>query len=244
MTYREFAKYIRKQTGTNSNTFTDADLLVYANIYKDELAKRIVRTKEDVFGMPMVIDLAINDDGSPQREYPLDPDSFQQVKYVEAKLDGVNTIPLTEMDLTGYRGSTDDADIANNFNNTKGGAFFDLFRGSLFIYSGTFGVVAQGLKLWTFQWPAKFTSDILGTDEEMSNDPSTTSAGFPREFQELLARRVIIAKKTESDKPVQLTDNEKKYDSDLAIALDEFSNHDPIFAALPEENRMDNGFNL
>lgn len=244
MTYREFAKYIRKQTGTNTSTFTDADLLVYANIYKDELAKRIVRTKEDVFGMPMVIDLAINDDGSPQREYPLDPDSFQQVKYVEAKLDGVNTIPLTEMDLTGYRGSTDEADIANHFNNTKGGAFFDLFRGSLFIYSGTFGAVAQGLKLWTFQWPAKFTTDMLGTDEEMSNDPSTTSAGFPREFQELLARRVIIAKKTESDKPMQLTDNEKKYDMDLATALDEFSNHDPIFAALPEENRMDNGFNL
>lgn len=242
MNFINFARYIRKQTGTNSATFLDTDILLYANIYKDELSRRIVRTKQDVFGMPMTVNLALNGDGTPQREYPLDSQSFQQVKHVEAQFDGINWVPLDEMDLIGYNGATDEATISSSFGVTKGTAKYDLFRGSLWLYSGTFGAVTNGLKLWTFQWPNDFTDLTLSND--MSVDPSNPAAGLPRQFHELLARRIIIAKKSEGDKPLQLTDNEKKYDVDLATALDEFSDNSPLQADIPQESQWDNGFNL
>lgn len=244
MTYAEFVLYIRKQTGTNSNTFTIDELLLYANIWKDQMAKRIVRTKDDFFGVPMFADLLVNNDGSPQREYPLDDSVFQQVKYVEAMLDGARWVPLTELDLTEYRGTTDEATITRLFNNEPEMAQYDLFRGSLWIYSGTFAAVKNGIKLWTFQWPVKLIASMMDKDVEMHIDPTNTQSGFPTEFQELLARRVIIAKKTQTDKPIQITQLEQAWETDMLRELNDLVDTKPIMAQLPEENQYDNGFNL
>jgi len=241
MTFKNFAWFIRKQSGTSATTFLDADLIKYANIYKDEIARRIVRRKQDVFGMPMTINLGVDVNGNPIREIPLDKNSIQDVKHVEAKLDGTNWVPLTEMDLVGYRGVTDETYIQNKFGNGEGECFYDLFRGSLWIYSGKFGAVTDGLKLWTFNWPADIVS--LAYEKEMSIDPSGTSAGMPREFRELWARRVIIAKKAETDKPQKITDSEKLWELSFQRALIEFSAEGPIYAKM-ESDGYDNGFNL
>lgn len=242
MTYSDFAAYIRAQTGTNATTFPDTKLLLYANIYKDELARLIVHRKQDIFGVPETTDLQVDVSNNPVREYPMPDDSFDFVKHVEAKLDGTNWLELGETDLSDSVDATDETTIIAKFANVRGQAKYDIFRGSLWLYTGTFGAVSGGLKIWTFQWPAAFTDLTLTTD--MSIAPSSTSGGFPREFHELLARRVIIAYKTQGDKPMQLTDNEKKFDQDLMVALDNLVPPSELFALLPEEPKMDSGFNL
>lgn len=242
MTPVEFAQYIRLQTKTNSSTFTDGDIMLYANIFKDELAKRIVRVRDDYFGVPEVTDLTVDGGGVPVREIALDPTTFQQVKYVEAKLDGTKWVPMTELDLVHFRGTTDEEYITANFGNTEGRAKYDLFRGSIWLYTGDFDAVTNGLKMWTFQWPAKITS--LAGSVDLSVDPDNVSAGMPREFHELWARRVIIAKKSAGDKPIPLTGNELTYGTDLQIALAEISRAQVIYGEVEDNNNYDNGFNL
>jgi len=216
MTPAEFAQYVRFKTRTNSSTFTDADMLMLMNIHKDDLATEIIKANEDYFGTPETADLVAG-----QRQYPFPDDMLNQVKHVEAKLDGTNQIPLAEFDLTGYQRSTDETTITNLFSNTEGNAYFDIFSNSIWIYSGTITSVSAGLKIWSYQWPAKFTN--LASTTDMAVDPSNTTVGFPRAFHELLARRVIIEYKTSGDKAMQLTDSELKYDVDLQRKLDSIS---------------------
>jgi lauroyl/myristoyl acyltransferase len=51
MTPANFASYIRLKTKTNATTFPDADILAYANIIKDDIAKEVTKANEDYFGM-------------------------------------------------------------------------------------------------------------------------------------------------------------------------------------------------
>lgn len=240
MTFAEFASYIRKQTGTNTTTFTNADILLYANIFKDEISKEIVRSRADYFGVPATANLEVVD-GVRIREYPLDNEMFWQIKHVAVYLDG-KWVQLKELDLLDYRGSTDENTILSKFSNAEGSASYDLFRGSLWLYTGVFTPVTAGIKMWTFSWPIKFTDLTLTSD--MSVDPNNTGAGFPREFHELLGRRVIIAKKGEGDKPKKLTDHELAYNTDLTKALSNIERAREQYGSLPSENQWGNGFNL
>jgi len=38
MTYQDFASYIRYKTGTTTTTFTDTQILMLANVYKDDMS--------------------------------------------------------------------------------------------------------------------------------------------------------------------------------------------------------------
>lgn len=241
MTYKQFADYVRLKTRTNSTTLTDANLMLIANIFIDEFAKDIVKVNEDYFGSPETTDLVAN-----QREYPLPADKLNQIKYVEAKLDGTNWITLDELDLLQYRGTTDEAAIVSAFANTKGLAKYDLFRESLWLYSGTITSVSGGLKLWTFSWPAKIT-DLTSTTD-MSVDPSTTSHGFPRAFHKLLADRVIIEWKELGDKPIPLTEREQNFATYYGLSIQSIRNPNLSRVVVPNNlttsQTFDDGFDL
>lgn len=240
MTYKEFGDYIRFKTRTNSTTFTDANLMLIANMFIDEFAKDIVKVNEDYFGMPQTTDLELN-----QREYPLPADLLNQIKFVEAKLDGTNWIPLEELDLLTYRGNTDETTITSVFSNARASAKYDLFRGSLWLYSGPVTAVSGGIKLWAFSWPAPITS--LSSTTEMDIDPSTTSHGFPRSFHKLLADRVIIEWKETGDKQIPLTEREQNFGSFYTLAISSIRNPNlsRVIVAKPASNAQtgDNGFN-
>jgi len=112
---------------------------------------------------------------------------------VEAKIDGTNWKELREFDLNYYDHPTDETDILVQWANIN--PQFDVFRGSLWLYSGTaITSVTGGLKLWYITLPADFTDLSLTTD--ISVDPTTASAGFPVGLHKLLAERVVIAYKT------------------------------------------------
>jgi len=207
MTYSNFADLVRYYTKTNTSTFTNTDIMLLANTYMDEISSGVIKyVNEDFFGLPAFTDLV-----AAQREYPL-PEKLIKIKQVEAKLDGINWKHLTEFDLNYYDHPTDEEDILEQFSDDK--PQFDIFRNSIWIYNGSAIVdVVGGLKLWYITLPANITDLSLTTD--MSNDPTSTTAGFPVELHELLARRVSIAYKESKDKPKPLTEKEKNFNVEL-----------------------------
>lgn len=213
MTPAEFATHVRFMTRTNSTTFTNAEILALMKIRQDEIAKAILEADEDILLIPQYTSLVAD-----QREYPLPQDMLSSIKRVEAKLDGTNFIKLYEFDPTTYGQTINtESDITQNFSNEEGYAFFDLSRKSLTIYSGTITSVTAGLKILVNTWPTAI-GDLTGT-EDMSQDPSTTTHGIPREMHEIWARGVIIDWKSSREKPIPLSEREQVYGIDLIKAI-------------------------
>lgn len=208
MNFINFASLVRKKTRTNSTTLTDADLLLYANTFKDEIAEMLSKeVGEDIFGLRLTRNLVAN-----QREYDLPSDVMARIKYIEAKLDGTNWVTMHETDLNEYGKTTDESTIIEAYQGKD--AAFDLWDRSFFILSSeAIEAVTDGLKLWAILFPADFTDLTLSTD--LSTNPTTTSHGFPRQFHELLARRISIEWKSNRDKPLPLSEQELNYDKDL-----------------------------
>lgn len=239
MTPAQIATYIRTRTKTNSTTLPDATLTLMLGVRMDYLAMRILKVDEDYFGMPETTDLVLN-----QREYPLPADILNKIKYVEAKLDGSKWIPLNEFDILAYKRSTDEATILEQFANEENQAFYDIFRGSLWIYSGAITAVTGGLKLWSFSWPTWISN--LASTTDISIDPSTTSHGFPRALHKVLCDLVVVDWKSQSDKPIPLTEFEKNIEIDIQLALDSISDSNKsriITPVLPDPvDRGNEGF--
>src|SRR5574343_2017152 len=212
MIFTKFATLVRYYTKTNSTTFTDTEILTLANIFKDDISALIAKELgEDYFGLRFVRTLEAG-----QREYDLPAELMWRTKYVEAKLDGTNWLHLKETDLTVYAKPTDEDNIQYAYADKD--PEFDLFDQSIFILSGDAIIyVFEGLKLWAIVYPADFPN--LTSTEDMSTPPDDYTHGFPRQFHELLARRVSIAYKSSKDRPIPLSEKEKLYEVDLATAI-------------------------
>lgn len=214
MNYQDFAAYIRYHTKTDTDTLTDAELVLLANVEKDNLAKEIAKVNEDIFGMWYVRDLEED-----VREYSFPSNILSNTKYLEVKIanGGTEWKKFSEFDLTAYQRTTDEASIVQNF---AGKYLFDIFRKSLWLYcEETIIDVTDGIKLWAIQFPADLTTAMLSSTTDMSVDPTTTSSGMPRESHELWARATIISYKNSQEKPIPLTEKELNYKDDLRLML-------------------------
>lgn len=211
MTPAQFASYIRSKTRTNADTFKDAEILLYANVTKDEIAKEVIKANEDYFGIELLRDLK---DGV--RKYLFPTYMLSQMKYLQAKLDGVNWSTLEEFDITSYDRPTDEDSIRANWAGRK--PAFDIFGGELSIYSeNAIIAVSGGLKLWSIVFPADLTS--LSGAVDMSVNPSKTEFGMPRQLHKVWATKVIIEYKSSKEKPIPLTEQELKVEVDLQSAI-------------------------
>lgn len=212
MTPAALATYVRHITGdTTAEQLSDAKLLALVNVAKDEIARRVIKANEDLFGLPMLRNLEAG-----RREYAL-PSDIMQVKAVEAKLDGVAWSRLDEFDLNTYRRTTDEASIVLEWSGRS--PRFDIFRNSLWLYTGASIVdVTDGLKLYAIVWPADIAS-LSGTTD-MSVDPSTITHGMPRQVHELIGRRASILYKSSADRQIPLSERELSYRADLDEAIE------------------------
>lgn len=213
MIFTEFAKLVRYYTKTNSTTFTDADILTLANIFKDDIAATIAKeVSEDYFGLRFTRNLIAG-----QREYDLPAELMSRMKYLQAKLDGTTWQKLNETDLSVYGKAIDEATIIEQY--TGKDPEFDLWDQGIYILSGEAIIdVTDGLKLWAIIYPADFSS--LTAVSDMSTNPDDYSHGFPRQFHELLARRVSIAHKSSKDRPIPLSEKERLYEVDLKAEIE------------------------
>lgn len=206
MTPAQFASEVRLKTRTNSNTLTNADLLIFMAARQRQIAKAILKADEDILLIPQTTDLVAD-----QRDYPFPADILSRMKRIEAKLDGTNWVKLNEIDIVniGIPISTE-TDITNNFSNLPGKCFYDLIRKSIYIYSGSIIFVDEGLALWCNSWPTEVTD--LSSTTDLSVDPSTTTHGIPMELHDLWVLGVIIDWKSSREKPIALTTTEQSFE--------------------------------
>jgi len=231
MTPAQFAAYIRERTKTNSTTFPDSKILLYANIIKNDLVKEVTKANEDYFGMELVRTLVAG-----KRNYAFPTYILNNIKYLQAKLDGENWNVLQEFDVNSYKGATDEESIQANFLGKK--PQFDIFGGELIIYSGSAIIdVVEGLKLWSMVYPADLTS-LTGTSD-MSENPSDTEFGVPIELHFVWATKVIIEYKQSKEKPIPLTEREANVNNDLTLAINSlkgFNLDRSIVATVPDKS--------
>lgn len=207
--------------------------MVLANPIMERQAMRIKNVNEGLFGGILTRDLVAD-----TREYDLPADMLSTIERVEAKLDGSTWKPLVELELPLESFATDETSIRSAFANRI--PAYDLYRRSLFIYSGTAVIsVTGGLKLWAFLWPSKL--DNLTDVIDLSTPATSTSVGFPREFHELLARETSITWKGKQDVPLPLSQSELKFEQDFKTALDSVRNANQDRAVGAREP-VDNGF--
>ena len=212
MTFAQWAKLVRYYTKTNTTTFADADILTLANIFKEDIAGLLAKeVGEDYFGLRFERDLLAG-----QREYDLPAEVMGRIKYLEASFDDKTWGRLSETDINTYGKTLDEDTIRANYSGRN--AEYDLWDQGIFLLSGEAIIdVTNGLRLWAIIFPADFV-DLTST-EDMSTNPDDYTHGFPRQFHELLARRVSIAYKSSKDRPIPLSEKEKLYEVDLATAI-------------------------
>lgn len=243
MTGTSFAVLIRLYTRTNSTTLSDAEIVLMANVVKDDFAKEITKVDENFFGTIAFRNLVASDTTDmTKREYTL-PENILKLKKVEAKINGTDWIQLNEFNLNVFKEPTNEEEILVNFANSEGNAFYHLFRKSLWIYSGAITAVTGGLKLWQIVYPADITADTLAGSTDLSVDPTTTSAGLPRQFHELWVRKMSIMWKSNREKPIPLTQSEQFFDVDFKKAMSSIDNPNldrELSAVLPDDTALQN----
>lgn len=240
MTGAQLNSLINQKCGTNDTTFALADKLVLVNVFKDEIASRIEQQDANYFLIPSTFNLVAN-----QREYPIGDDVMNRIKKLELKFVATNS-RFTSRYIKDYLGSEDEAEIVLNYSNDRNNFAHTIRRRALFILSGTIANTTAGGKVWASIFPSDLANLTGVTGLEV--DPTTTSFGFPRQFHELLARRVAMEWKGLQPKPLPLNTYELNYEVDLQKGLDALWPMDgsgEIVAESPgREDTWDNGFNL
>jgi len=219
-----FTSYIRKLTKTNTTSFPDADVVLFANIVKDMFATEIKKADEELFTIEMTTNLKASTSGDlTTREYPLDTDIIN-IKRVQALFDGTNWIKLGEVDPTEFTSPLTESDITNIFSNQYPNAKYDLSGGSLKIYSGTISAVTDGLKLFAEIYAEDIDSDALSSVADLSVPSSSTKFRLPVQFHELWARKISIMYKSSKEKPITLSDFEQQFPTDFADQIEAITN--------------------
>lgn len=215
MTSQELAAYIREKTRTNSTTLTDSQIIALASVHMDSFAEEIAKANEDFFAIERTGALVAD-----QRSYTLGDDVIS-LKTVEVKLDGSSYVRLDPFDITELKMPTAEAQIRQYFAGRD--PQYDLFNKAFVIYSeqAILTVADPGYKIRVIIYPAHLSA--IGTTD-MSADPTATTRGFPRQFHELLGRRIIIDWKQSRDKPIPLTQQEQNFDKDFALKVNAIRN--------------------
>lgn len=207
MKFINFASYVRKQTKTDSTSFPNADITLFANIAKDDLAEEIVQLDEDYFDLTLTTDIVAD-----QREYSFPADMLKNIKMVELKLDGTNWKRMKEFDLNSYRlrqesrvrpynaldigasfsgATTDETTIQETFSDDF--PEFDIDGESIVIYTRTAPIaVTDGIKLRATIYPTDYVDADWAESTDISVRSSSISTALARPSHEVLARKTII----------------------------------------------------
>ena len=239
MTSAQLATLIRtEKTKTNSTTFSDARIIALYNIFKDEIAGKIVERNAAFFQLSYTFNLVAD-----TRLYAFPASYLDRLQKLELKFtSSASYFPSTY--IKDYRGSETESEIVKAYGNEEGQFAHTIRSRGIFILSGTVPTLSNGARILYHLFPV----DIAALDStELSTDPSASTFGFPRQFHELVARRIVIEWKSGQPKPLPLSKHELNYENDLEAELNKISHQDNsgeiLGSALPASDTGDNGHN-
>lgn len=240
MTGTQLATLIRtEKTKTNATTFSDARIIALYNIFKDEIAGKIVERNAAFFQLSYLFDLVAN-----IRQYAFQSNYLDRMQKLELKWTASGTYFPSNY-IKDYQGSESESEIVKSYSNSENGFAHTIRSRGVFILSGTVPALANGGRLLYHVFPV----DIAAIDStELSTDPSSTTFGFPRQFHELIARRISIEYKSNLPKPLPLSRHEQNYENDLENELNKIAHQDNsgeiIGDPLPDCDTGNNGFDF
>lgn len=213
MTGQEYAAYVRTLTRTNATTLTDAQIVALSNVEQSFLAEQIVaNVDEGYFNVIEERDLEAG-----VRNYTYPPDFLAKLRYVSATIGG-ETVYLSEIDF-GYeqmhgQALLEESVIQQEFANRA--PAYRLSGTELWLLSGDpIVAVPSGLKIITESYPEGLTEANLASSASLNVPSSNITSRLPRAAYRVLAKKVSIAYKSSKDKPLPLTEDERRLDVDL-----------------------------
>ena len=236
MTRLKLKNFVRWKLGITASEWSDADMLIVANLKLGEICEKISEAYQGYFGVYSEFDLVASATAD-KREYPLPDDILNNLYKLELKLDGTNWIPAKKTHLIPGRDfRLQESWITDNYNNSY--PKYAVFRNSLFILSGEIEVVTAGGRLWYINYPSPLpdlTDDT--TDMSVATDAgASVPVGFPKQFHELLAVAMIISYKEKNTLP--FVGRELLFDVDLQEKIKRLRMQDldeVIRAGVPDE---------
>lgn len=206
-------------TKTNSTTFTDAEIVLYANMVKDELAEEIANEcGEGYFDVHGVRDLEAG-----VRNYTFDNDMLKHLRYASAKLDGTNLVYLRETDFSLAERNNlpllDNATVKNLYASRSPEYFISGME--FYILSGDDIIdVTEGIDLVYEAYPEDLTTSDLSAASDLSIPSSNQAVRLPRAAHKVWLKLVSIAYKSSQEKPIPLTEDEQKIEIDRSKLYD------------------------
>ena len=207
----------------------------------DELAGMVIDKDVGYFLVPSTFDLVAD-----QREYFIGNDLLNRIQRLELKFVSTDS-RFPSRGIKDYQGSETESEIVKTYSNSKDCFAHTIRRRALFILSGTIANCTAGGRIWAHTFPATL-ANLTDNTNGLEVDPTTTTFGFPRQLQELLARRVAIEYKGSQPKPLALNAMEINYERDLKKVLDAMTPMDNSLEVIGEmpcaEDLWNNGQNL
>jgi hypothetical protein len=252
MKISEIVDLARRKSKTNTTTFSDRDMLLYFKAKVPQFQADIEKVNEDYMGSIDVRDLRVTGEGTyvdegetyPSREYNLPVDLIPRIKFVQAKLDGINWLRLEEYDINDIKIPFKEEYIKETFNNTSGVAGYTIFRGSLFLLCGEIEeAVVGGLELFGYSYSELPDARVVANS---SDDVDLELYGIPKSMHELLATALCIEYKSNLETPVQTTQDEQLFPityTEKLKSLRKLNRGKEISFSRPEDG-FDGGFNL
>lgn len=206
-------------TKTNSTTFTDAEIVLYANMVKDELAEEIANEcGEGYFDVHGVRDLEAG-----VRNYTFDNDMLKHLRYASAKLDGTNLVYLRETDFSLAERNNlpllDNTTVKNLYASRNPEYFISGVE--FYILSGDDIIdVTEGIDLVYEAYPEDLTTSDLAAASDLSIPSSNQAVRLPRAAHKVWLKLVSIAYKSSQEKPIPLTEDEQKIEIDRSKMYD------------------------
>jgi len=217
MTGQEFTSYVRALTKTNATTFTNAEILAFANVEQSFLAEQIASNVDEGY-FNAILERSLEEG---VRNYTFPEEFLTNMRYCSAVIGGDWTY-LQETDFGKLQGKSqllEEAEIVNEWGMKP--AQYLIQGGELWLLSGTpIIAVPNGLKIISEIYPESLTNDDLTSASSLSTPSSNVTVRLPRSAYRVLAKKVSIAFKSSKDKPLPLTEDERRLDVDLRDLYD------------------------
>lgn len=215
MTGTNFASYIRHRTKTNTSTLTNADIVLLANVVKDDLAALIAtNVDENYFDMEMTRDLEAD-----IRDYTFESDVLKNCRYVAAKLDGTNWTYLTEADfgmMEGVKEPMLENTYVKSYYADKKAQYLISGMGLRILSGNDITAVDEGLKVVAEVYPEDIDTDDITGSADLAVPSSDQTLRLHRATHRIWAKMIVIEYKQSREKPIPLTEDEKKIEIDLS----------------------------